>query len=86
MKSIAISNLEAAMKRAMDIRPKVGGFPVLAEVLRQAGVRRNEWHLPAAESIYWTELGTVVMQGTPLTTGFTDVPAFNREALIHAAH
>jgi uncharacterized protein YbcV (DUF1398 family) len=39
--SKAIENLQAAQKRAMAIRPKVGGFPVLAEVLRQAGVRRN---------------------------------------------
>jgi uncharacterized protein YbcV (DUF1398 family) len=28
--------------------------------------------------------GPVVMQGTPLVLGMTDVPAFNREALIRA--
>jgi uncharacterized protein YbcV (DUF1398 family) len=36
--SIAIENLNSAMQRAMAGRPKVGGFPYLAEVLRQAGV------------------------------------------------
>jgi len=82
--SRAIENLEAAMKRAMAIRPKVGGFPVLAETLRRAGVTRNLWYLPACESLYLTKEGPVVMQGTPLVTGMADVPAFDREALITA--
>ena len=45
--SKAIENLEAASQRAMAIRPKVGGFAHLAETLRQAGVTRNIWSLPA---------------------------------------
>lgn len=80
----AIENLRAAMDRAMAIRPKVGGFPVLAETLRQAGVRRNVWNLPAAQSLYITDLGPVVSQGAPLVTGFVDVPVFDRAAVIHA--
>ena len=32
--SKAIENLQAAQHKAMAIRPKVGGFPYLAEVLR----------------------------------------------------
>jgi uncharacterized protein YbcV (DUF1398 family) len=79
-----IETLQAAFKRAMAIRPKVGGFPVLAEVLRQAGVKRNIWNLPSAESLYLTDQGPIVNQGTPLVTGFAEVPAFNREALIRA--
>jgi uncharacterized protein YbcV (DUF1398 family) len=39
--SNAIENLQAAQKHAMTIRPKVGGFPYLAETLRRAGVTRN---------------------------------------------
>jgi hypothetical protein len=35
--SKAIDNLTAAMKAAQAIRPRVGGFPYLAEVLRKAG-------------------------------------------------
>jgi uncharacterized protein YbcV (DUF1398 family) len=45
--SKAIENVEAAFQRAMAIRPKVGGFPYLAETLRLAGVTRNLWFLPA---------------------------------------
>lgn len=82
--SPAIENLHEAFKRAMAIRPKVGGFPVLAEVLRQAGVRRNIWNLPSCESLYLTDHGPIVNIGTPLVTGFTEVPAFNRDALIQA--
>jgi len=33
----ASENLETAFQRAMAIRPKVGGFPYLAETLRLAG-------------------------------------------------
>lgn len=82
--SKAISNLQDAMQRAMAARPKVGGFPHLAETLRQAGVIRNVWFLPACESIYLTEYGPVVMQGAPLISGAADIPSFDREALIVA--
>ena len=82
--SKAIEKLEAAQKRALAIRPKVGGFPYLAETLRQAGVTRNFWSLPACQSIFLTSHGPVVMQGTPLLTGMTDVPSFDRAALIAA--
>ncbi len=82
--SKAIENLEAAQKRAMAIRPRVGGFPYLAETLRRAGVTRNFWFLPACQSLFLTNLGPVVSQGTPLATGTMDVPRFNRDALISA--
>lgn len=82
--SQAIDNLQAAMARAASIRPKVGGFPYLAETLRQAGVTRNVWSLPACQSLFLTNDGPVVMQGTPLISGSADVPPFNREALIAA--
>ena len=57
---------------------------MLAKVLNQAGVHRNEWFLPAAQSLYVTDLGPVVQQGTPIATGSLDVPSFDREALIRA--
>ena len=82
--SKAIENLHAALQRAMAGRPKVGGFPYLAETLRRAGVTRNLWYLPAGECLYLTELGPVVTQGSPLVTGTVDVPPFDREALIAA--
>jgi uncharacterized protein YbcV (DUF1398 family) len=82
--SSAIENLQSAQKRAMDGRPKVGGFPYLAETLRRAGVTRNLWYLPACQSLYLTESGPIVTLGTPLSSGTVDVPRFNREALIAA--
>lgn len=82
--SNAIDNLQAALQHAMTIRPQVGGFPYLAEALRRAGVTHNRWTLPASQSVYLTTAGPVVVQGTPLVTGFADVPPFNREALITA--
>jgi uncharacterized protein YbcV (DUF1398 family) len=82
--SRAVDNLEAAQKRAMNLRPKVGGFPYLAETLRRAGVTRNFWFLPACQSLFLTNDGPVVTQGAPLATGTMDVPPFNREALIAA--
>src|SRR4051812_14615236 len=78
------SKLIEAQMYAMSIRPKVGGFPVLAEVLRQAGVRMNRWSLPACQSVYFMKDGAVVQQGTPLVTGAHDIPTFDREALIAA--
>ncbi len=81
--SSAVEVLKAAFARAAEIRPAVGGFPTLAEVLRAAGVRRNEWHLPAAQSRYDMTDGTVLIQQfKPLTDGIAVVPAFNRNELI----
>lgn len=82
--SKAIENLEAAFQLAMAIRPKVGGFPYLAETLRQAGVKRNLWFLPACQSLYLTDHGAVITMGTPLAFGTIEAPAFDREALIAA--
>ena len=72
--SKAIENLAAAQKTAMAIRPKVGGFPYLAEVLRRAGVTRNLWFLPACQSLFLTNAGPVVIQGNPLATGMRGRP------------
>lgn len=82
--SKAIENLTEAMRAAEAIRPRVGGFPHLAEVLRKAGVTRNIWSLPSGQSLFLTRLGPVVMQGDPLVGGAVDVPAFDQEALIRA--
>jgi uncharacterized protein YbcV (DUF1398 family) len=76
--------LTEAQKYAMSIRPKVGGFPVLAEVLRQAGVQWNRWSLPSCQAVYSMREGSVVQQGTPLVTGTHEIPPFNRDALITA--
>ena len=82
--SVAIENLQSAQQRAMAGKPEVGGFPYLAETLRCAGVTRNIWSLPSCQSLYLTEKGPVVVQGSPLVSGMADVPPFNRDALITA--
>ena len=82
--STAIENLKSAQRLAMAGRPKIGGFPYLAEVLRRAGVTRNLWSLPACQSLYLTKEGPVVVPGAPLINGMADVPPFNRDALIIA--
>lgn len=82
--SKAVENLLKAQQFAMSIRPKVGGFPYLAEALRKAGINQNIWSLPSCQSIYQTEYGSVVSQGTPLVNTTVDIPPFDREALIKA--
>lgn len=82
--SQAIENLIEAQKFAMSIRPKVGGFPVLAEALRMAGVTRNFWSLPSCQSIYLTKYGAVAQPGEPLTTKVTEIPQFDQKRLIRA--
>jgi uncharacterized protein YbcV (DUF1398 family) len=82
--SKAIDKLMEAMQFAEKNRPRVGGFPYLAEVLRKAGVTNNVWSLPSCQSLFLTQEGPVVMQGAPLVNGAVDVPAFDEEALIKA--
>lgn len=79
-----IEKLIEAQKYAISIRPKIGGFPVLAEVLRQAGVQMNRWSLPSCQSVFVMKEGSVVQQGIPLVAGTHEVPKFNRDALIAA--
>lgn len=82
--SDATAHLQAAQARAMAGRPGVGGFPYLAETLRSAGVTRNVWQLPGCQSLYLTDRGPVLQQGTPLVSGSVDVPSFDQQALILA--
>lgn len=78
------NQLQTAMKYAMEHRPKVGGFPFLAECLRQVGVKKNIWTLPSAQSVYIMEDSTLIQQGTPLVLGMTVAPSFNEQALVKA--
>lgn len=79
-----VEKLIETQKYAMSIRPKIGGFPVLAEVLRQSGVIMNRWTLPSCQSVYIMKEGTVVQQSNPIVIGGFEFPKFNREALIKA--
>lgn len=82
----AIESLQAAQARGMALRPKVGGFPTLAEALRQAGVQRLETFLPSCHSLYATAQGPVATVGMPpaLLAGAALVPPFDQTRLIEA--
>lgn len=82
--TIAIENLKTAMQKAISVRPKVGGFAHLAEVLRQAGINKNIWSLPSCQSVYLTNLGPIVTQMPSLISDMAEVPKFDREALVKA--
>jgi uncharacterized protein YbcV (DUF1398 family) len=82
--STAVLNLQAAQRDAASNRPKLQGFPYLAETLRRAGVRTNTWWLPSMQSLYMTDLGPVLIQGEPLIDGISEVAPFDRNALIDA--
>ncbi|MDU4037198.1 MAG: DUF1398 domain-containing protein, partial [Lactococcus lactis] len=69
----AIELVEGAMKKAETISPKVGGFPYLAECLREAGVLKNVWTLPAGQSTFWTVAGVISLTNAPMLTGFQEV-------------
>ena len=79
-----VENLAAAKAAAQRIRPKAGGFPYLAEALRQAGVSRYECHLPSMRNMYLTAHGPVLDQGAPLVQGMHEVPAFDRDTFVAA--
>ncbi|MFI0220879.1 DUF1398 family protein [Streptomyces lydicus] len=80
----AITTLQAALRRAAALRPAVGGFPYLAETLRQAGITRCRMAVPSNAMLYLSAAGPVAVQGEPLVTGTVGVPPFDREALIAA--
>ena len=83
--SKAIDNLQAAQRRAMALRPKVGGFPYLAETFRQAGRRNAQSLVPACMPEPVSDRGGASIDpGHPAISGTSDVPPFNREALIAA--
>lgn len=83
--SASQEKLQKAMEYAMANRPAVGGFPFLAECLRQAGVKHNIWSLPAVTSMYLMDDGEyIINQGAPLAMGMMDVPKFDQEAIIKA--
>lgn len=42
------------------------------------------WSLPSAQSLYVTDDGIVIEQGTPLASGMVDVPPFDQPAVVSA--
>jgi uncharacterized protein YbcV (DUF1398 family) len=73
-----------AQRKAAELRSDLGGFPVLAEDLRQAGIHRNDRTLPAGQSVYVTDTGAVVEPAVSLVSEMSDGPASDRHAVIDA--
>lgn len=74
--------IAGAYRWAAANRPKVNGYPFLAEALRQAGVTRYVYSLPSCQCVFFTEEGPVASQTEGLAPGMSDVPRFDREAFI----
>jgi uncharacterized protein YbcV (DUF1398 family) len=82
--SNVVETITSAQARAAEIKPKVGGFPYLAEVLRQAGVSRCYFTVPSMTALYVTSDGNAIQQGKPILTDMVEVPGFNQPNLVAA--
>lgn len=72
------------MAKSEKIRPKIGGFPYLAECLREEGFTKNTWYLPSGDSFYFTKEDSLVVPGKPLIGDITTYPTYSEEKLINA--
>lgn len=75
-----VETIANAQSRGAAIRPRVGGFPYLAESLRLAGVTRIAVTVPSWTTVLTTAEGSVVQQGTPMTEASAAVPPFDLDA------
>lgn len=78
------NHLKNAMAKSKKVRPKVGGFPYLAECLRDEGFTKNTWYLPSGDSFYFTKEDSLVIPGTPLIEDMTTYPPYSKVKLISA--
>lgn len=79
-----LNDLKNAMSKSEKVRPKVGGFPYLAECLREEGFTKNTWYLPSGDSFYFTSEDSLVIPGKPLIKDITIYPTYSEEKLINA--
>ena len=79
-----ITTIDAAIAHAAAVRPRVSGFPYLAEALRGAGVTRYYFDVPSSTVIYATAAGDVLQPGTFLRTERTLIPPFDEALLVDA--
>ena len=77
-----LNNLENAIARSENARPKIGGFPYLAECLRQEGFTKNIWCLPSGDSFYFSKEESLVVPGKSLINGVSQTPLFSERELI----
>ncbi len=79
-----IETITTAYERGTAARPKVGGFPYLAEALRQAGVMKYYFDVPSMTVIYVTAGGDVLQPGRLIRTEMTAVAEYDEAAVIEA--
>lgn len=79
-----LNALKNAMSKSEKVRSKVGGFPYLAECLREEGFTKNSWYLPSGDSFYFTSEDSLVIPGQPLIGNITTYPTYSEEKLINA--
>jgi len=82
--SSIIDTITAAQAHAAAVRPRVGGFPYLAEALRRAGVTAYFFDVPSMSVVYATDEGDVLQPGELLRSVKTVIPPFDEAALIAA--
>lgn len=78
------NNLQNAMSKSEKVRPKIGGFPYLAECLREEGFIKNTWYLPSGDSFYFSKEDSLVIPGKSLIEDITVYPSYSEEELIRA--
>lgn len=82
--STTLQSIREALEYAAANRPKVGGFPYLAEALRRAGVTGYFFDVASASTVYTTSAGAVLQVGAPIREGMVELPPFDKEALVRA--
>ncbi len=82
--SSIIAKVAAATAYGTSVRPKVGGFPYLAEAMRQAGITKNYFDVPSMSMVFVTDEGDVLRPGVPLYNEPVVVPQFDKAALMAA--
>lgn len=82
--SSIIDKVTAAVAHGARIRPEIGGFPHLAEAMRQAGITKNYFDVPSTSMVFVTAEGDVLMPGALLHTEPVVLPPFDEDALIAA--
>ncbi|RPA12493.1 DUF1398 family protein [Gordonia sp. OPL2] len=79
-----IDAVTTAMARGAAARPVIGGFPYLAEAMRQAGITMNYFDVPSQSMVFVTDDGVVLQPGNLLHSEPTVMPPFDETALIAA--
>ena len=79
-----IETIDAAAAHGAAVRPKIAGFPFIAEALRAAGVTKYLFDVPSATVIYVTDDGVVIRPGQLIRTEKTVIPPFDSGKVVAA--